>query len=176
MLVLLKICGLVSWLAGVGCGDDGAQRHEEPSSDAAAPRDDAASGRPKSDVEAVLAKVFARFDDTVRANCPSFVDMGAYASVDECAMWQLSRDDWAPCVAGVVAEQPMPTEALEVYECLADQFDANSECLSTRACDAEARAECRLDLLQCLGSDLARALALETSVRCPDITLLPRQQ
>jgi hypothetical protein len=103
-----------------------------------------------------------------------FVEMGAYSSLDECVMWQSSSDDWAPCVAGALAKQPA-AGGLDFLVCLVDELEANTACLSTKACDAQARAECELEPLKCLDNDETRTVALEISVQCPDITLLPRQ-
>jgi hypothetical protein len=169
---------LAAWLMSVGCGDDEGTppRHKRDASDAAAEGGDASvhTAVTEAEVESILTDLFSKFDSAVGQNCSCYVEMGAYSSVDECLMWQSSRPDWASCTASVVVAHPM-WEGLEMFQCIVGALEENSQCLSTKPCDAEARAECGLDPLRCIGTDNARSFGLELSTACPDITLLPRQ-
>lgn len=166
------------WLLLSACGDDDA-RSSKPRdasvADAAAEGGDGSADAATStaEIESKLTEVFSTLDRTIERNCGCYVEMGAYTSIDECLMWQASRPDWAPCTATVFERHP---EGLDVFQCLVGLLEKNAECLATKPCEAEARAECDLNALECLNNEAARTAALEVGTACPDISLLPRQQ
>jgi hypothetical protein len=164
----------IAVLAIAGCGDDAAPGPAQPqdAGDSDAQRDSSAASEAKGELEASVTGLFSEFDGQVRANCPCFVEMGAYASVDECLMWQGSREDWVPCTVSVLAKYDSP-ETREALNCVREQSKALAECVSTKSCDPTERAECAQSPLQCLMGLTEFALAL--GMECPDLTLLPRQ-
>ena len=106
-------------------------------------------------------------------NCPCFVQMGAYKSVDECMMWQGARPDWVPCSTDALTKFDTP-ETREVFRCLSNMVRDSTACLRSKPCDAVARAECGTSRLQCLAAHVD--LGFELLKECPDIALLTRQQ
>jgi hypothetical protein len=159
-----------AWLLFSGCGDDDehpARRRTRDVPDAAAESGDGSAGA----LESRLTGLFGKLDSATEQNCGCYVEMGAYASVEECVMWQASRPEWIPCTASFFAEHP---EGLEVLQCLIGELEQNSECLATKPRDAESRAECDLNPLACVDNEAAQTLTLALATRCPDISLLPR--
>ena len=173
----VSILGVAAWLLSSACGDDEStpHRHKPDVADAAAEGGDASPDAGAGEVEAMLTGLFKNYDATIESSCSCYVEMGAYKSVDECVMWQASRPDWAPCVASVVAADPM-SGGLELFECIVSQLEEASQCLATKPCDPVARAECGPDALKCLGNESALSFAVDLGMACPDLTLLPRQQ
>jgi hypothetical protein len=169
---------VAAWLLFSGCGDDdqnSPRRRETELADAAAEGGDASAdaAKPAGELESKLTDLFGELDRTTEQNCSCYVEMGAYSSVEECVMWQASRPEWAPCTASVLEEHP---EGLAVLQCVVEELRKNAECLATKPCDGEARAECDLNPIECVGNEDGQTLALALATRCPDISLLPRQQ
>jgi len=105
-------------------------------------------------------------------NCPCFVDMGAYKSIDDCLMYQAPRKDWVSCGTRALAKYDSP-ETRGVFTCLADIVNESTACLKTKPCDPVERAECGASPLQCIGEHIDLGLAL--FMECPDLALLTRQ-
>lgn len=127
---------------------------------------------PKTEPERIVADVIKSFDHQVEVNCPCFVAMGAYPSVPQCVQWQHSREDWAPCLSGVLAKHNTP-ETLEAFRCYAKLMGEQQACLGAMPCDPMQRAMCIRSPGECVGEQFA--ILLEASATCPDVALLMRQ-
>jgi hypothetical protein len=167
MGIVRRALSFSALLLMMSCGDD-----EGTPSDphAAAPVEDASVST--KEIASVVTDVIGDYDRLLMNNCPCFVEMGAYASIDECVMWQSSREDWIPCLRGVLAKHRSP-ETLDAFRCMQDEVEAMTECLATKACDPMERAECDRNPIGCLAAQTE--VGLEVATQCPDITLLPRE-
>jgi hypothetical protein len=124
-----------------------------------------------SALETAVKGVVADYDEQVRTNCPCFVQMGAYASVEECFMFQGSGPDWVSCATRFLAAYDTP-EVHEIFRCYQAQTRAGTACLAMTACDADKRAQCPGASLECFQSN--PEVGLKLAMACPDISLLPR--
>ena len=115
--------------------------------------------------------MIAAYDRMLNVNCPCFVQMGAYATLDECFKLGGSNDTWAPCAKDALRPFDSP-ETREILRCIHEQFEQNTTCYVAANCDVDARALCGASPLQCLGSHYE--LGLELAMKCPDTFLLPR--
>ena len=115
--------------------------------------------------------MIAAYDRMLKVNCPCFVQMGSYATVDECVAFGTPTDQWAPCAQDALRPFDSP-ETREVLRCMLEQFEHNTACYIAADCDVEARALCGASPLQCLGPNFQ--VGLELAMNCPDAFLLPR--
>jgi hypothetical protein len=109
------------------------------------------------------------YNRQVMTNCPCYVEMGAYKSVEECVSFTGSGPDWVRCAAGWLTTHDTPELRAQI-QCYSDLLKSNNDCLMMAACDADERAKCDQSPLQCFADGAALPLAVE----CPDISLLPR--
>ncbi|HKU39073.1 MAG TPA: hypothetical protein VJR89_13020 [Polyangiales bacterium] len=165
MRIMRCALGLWAGLCWLGCGDDAGDPRDTP--DAA----EAVDASTKETVASVVADILEQSDRSLADNCPCYVEMGAYASVDECVMWQHSRDDWAPCVDSVLAKHADP-DTLDAFRCMRELWANMLMCLREKPCDPVERAECGRSPLECLGGQ--GQLAVELATACPDVGLLSR--
>jgi hypothetical protein len=127
---------------------------------------------PKSALERLVDDLVVSHDQQVEANCPCFVAMGAYPSVEQCVQWQRSRADWAPCLSGFLAKHESP-EVHEAFRCYVNIMQETQTCLGDKRCDPMQRAMCIRSPGECIGSQFQ--LVLDASAACPDVALLTRQ-
>jgi hypothetical protein len=155
-----------TWLLVMSCGDDDAT----PSNarDAAPANDAIVSAK---EIGVVVTDAIGVYDQLLTDNCPCYVEMGAYDTVEECLMWQGSREAWIPCLRKALAMHQTP-EALEMFRCMTDVAKVTMECLATKGCDPVERGECGPSPIQCVAGHTE--LALDLGTQCPDISLLPR--
>ena len=135
----------------------------------------AGSSAPVAPADNLMSAIQAFVDsgsEQLDFNCPCFVEMGAYKSVDECLMFQAPRKEWASCGSRALAKYDS-AETRGVFTCLADIVRESTVCLKSKPCDPVARAECGASPLQCIGEHADLGLALFTE--CPDLALLTRQ-
>lgn len=133
--------------------------------------DAAADAAEPWDLETSIKGVISDYDEQVRTNCPCFVQMGAYPSVEECVKWQGSGPDWVSCATQFLAAHNTPN-ARAIFSCYQEHTRAGTKCLAMTACDANERAKCPGASLECFQTDPSIGLMLATA--CPDISLLPR--
>lgn len=160
-----------------GCGPDVSHGAASVMSSAANAGASGAAGQPaaaESDVRAIIRSVIDAYDRGVEGNCPCQVEMKAYASVEECSMWQHSGPDWVDCATAVLAEHDSPANRMSM-QCFAQLMADAVECEAALPCGSDARGGCRSSPLSCLGNSEALPLALGLAMQCPDIGLLTRQ-
>jgi hypothetical protein len=165
---------MASMIWSAACGDDDAATADAGAADAnqsdATVHDAAADTTVQ--LEARVRGVVDAYQEQSEVNCPCFVDMGAYESLEECEMWQGARSEWVDCATDALKDHDTP-ETRAMMQCYVDKMRAETACLATKACDSVERAECSETPVDCLREHLEDALMLAMS--CPDLSLLPRQ-
>jgi hypothetical protein len=170
---VVHVLGVIACLSVISAGCKSGDSHPRRSSAAHEP--DAgteADAAGPNDFAATLVDLVREYDRQVSVNCPCYVEMGAYASTDDCVEAIGPGDDWVQCAA-MAGSQYDSAELRASLRGLTDMFRAGTDCLSMTSCDAEARAACSSAVnLAALGGDFVVALA----TKCPDITLIPTRQ
>ncbi|HKP55282.1 MAG TPA: hypothetical protein VJV78_01100 [Polyangiales bacterium] len=135
---------------------------------------DAGSREDKAERERVriIGAVVDQHDRAVTTNCPCLVEMGAYPSLEECTMWQMSGPDWTGCASAVLAKHDSAKNR-EVVRCYSERLEKYTDCIAMTACDVDARLDCDTNPLGCIVEG-APELGLTLAMECPDISLLPR--
>lgn len=141
--------GFGIWLLMLGCGGGDAPSESQ------------------NEIDALVTDFQGAFDRLALDNCPCFVEMGAYASIDECLRMHQPREDWTPCVRSILSKHQTP-EVLDAFRCMSDATEATRACLATKACDPVERAECGHSPLECLGG--LPELGLEIVQQCPEVS------
>jgi hypothetical protein len=167
---------LTVWLsfAAVGGISSGCGKDEAAPASPTAGANAGSAGAPApavSELDTMVVDMIAAYDRMLKVNCPCFVRMGSYASLDECFAFGGSNDMWAPCAKDALRPFDSP-ETREILGCMLEQFDSNTACYVAADCDIDARAMCGASPLQCLGSNFQ--IGLELAMKCPDTFLLPR--
>jgi hypothetical protein len=160
-------------LAAFSCSDDDAADPQTEDAAKAANQSDASSDEPKDELREIFAASIEAYDRQVESHCPCFVQNGAYETVEECLGWQKSGDDWVSCGTEAIRPHDSP-ELRENLRCVKERADNNTECNNAIACESPERASCSENLLLCFAQMSDIVLVLDD--KCPDFSLLPRQQ
>jgi hypothetical protein len=151
---------LIASLSALACGS----RQMESKPTDGGPGEDA-QATAETELALIVNDVLTQYHRALQINCPCFVQMGAYDSIETCAKWQASGPDWSNCASHVFAEHDTP-ETREAMRCFVRRIEQNADCLKTKPCDAQERAACDTSPLGCLLGE-AREFGLALANQCP---------
>jgi len=149
----MRVTVLIVLATLLGCGGD----------------DDSAS----NEVRALVADTVDAYDRQFEIQCPCYVQLGAFESVESCMTLVGSGPDWVDCATEVLEENDSPEVRQEV-RCSLEQTRAQSDCYEEAMCDLGMSAECQQIDLGCEERD--NPLLLLVLERCPDLGLLSRPE
>jgi hypothetical protein len=165
---VVRMVAVAVLLGCAGCADKAVRHSARDAGDLHDAGYDDAAQQP---LASLVTDVVSAYDRQVMTNCPCFVEMGAYGSVDECVQLLAPGPTWVSCATNALAAYDTPQGRM-IMQCYLERTQALTDCLATMPCQADARASCGGVPLECATAD--PELTLMLAMACPDISLLPR--